>query len=368
MRPALVLLIALVALPAATPAWAGGFMNGVDASSLPAVEAGGAVFRDGDTPGDALAIMKAHGVTAMRIRVWHTPAGGAGDLAEALALARRAAGAGFAIMLDLHYSDTWADPGHQDIPAAWRDLAMPVLADSVRIYTRDVVRAFTACGIALRCVQLGNEITNGMLWDTGRTGGAFDTDMQWDQLCALLRAGNEGLDEAVAAQLRPQVTIHLDRGGDNAGARRFIDRLVSRNVPFDVIGLSYYPWWHGSLAALAANLDDLAVRYGKDVAVVETAYPWTLGWDDDTHNIVGLPSQLLPQYAATPSGQAAFLTEVLGIVRAVPGGRGVGVFWWEPAWIAAPTCGSAWENLALFDGDGRALPALSAFGREPQKR
>ena len=204
--------------------------------------------------------------------------------------------------------------------------------------------------------------------DTTLVGGAFDTDVQWDRLARLLQAGIDGLDEAVAGRIRPQVMIHLDRGGDNAGARRFLDRLVSRNVPFDVIGLSYYPWWHGSPADLAANLGDLAARYGKDIIVVETAYPWTLAWRDNTHNIIGLPAQLLPAYPATPEGQRGFLAAMLDIVHAVPDGRGIGVFWWGAEWIAAPGFGSSWENLALFDGEGRALPALSAFGADPQKR
>lgn len=369
MRPALFSLFALAALLVAAPARAGGFMNGVDASFLPQVEAGGGVFRDDDgSDDDALAILRARGVTTIRVRVWHTPTDGASSLDAGLALAGRAIAAGFDILLDLHYADTWADPGHQPTPAAWAGLAPPALADSVRLYTRDVVRAFAARGATPRCVQLGNEITAGMLWDTGRVGGAFDTDAQWDHLAGLLQAGIAGLDEAVAGRMRPQVMIHLDRGGDNAGARWFLDRLASRNVPFDVIGLSYYPWWHGSPADLAANLDDLAARYGKDVVVVETAYPWTLGWRDGTHNIIGLPSQLLPGYPASPEGQRAFLAGMLDIVRAVPDGRGVGVFWWGAEWIATPGFGSSWENLALFDGEGRALPALSAFGTDPQKR
>jgi arabinogalactan endo-1,4-beta-galactosidase len=326
------------------------------------------VFRDGEAPADALAILRSHGVDTIRIRLWHTPAGGTGGLAEVLALARRAADADCRILLDLHYSDTWADPGHQSAPAAWAGLAMPALADSVRMYTRDILRAFDDRGVVPAVVQLGNEVTCGMLWDSGRVGDAFDTDARWDRFAALLQAGIDGIDEALPAVKRPRVMIHIDRGGDNAGARRFLDRLAARHVDVDVIGLSYYPWWHGSLASLRANLDDLAARYGKDLVVVETAYPWTLGWYDGTRNIVGRPGQLLPDYAATPAGQQAFLAAVLGIVRAVPGGRGAGVIWWAADWIATPGFGSAWENLALFDERGCALPALSAFATGPQKR
>lgn len=352
----------LACLAWTTNACAGAFRRGADVSSLPLVEAGGAVFQVDDAPVDVFAVLRAQGLDTIRLRLWHTPANGEAGLAATLALAGRAQAAGCGILLDLHYSDTWADPGHQTPPAAWHGLAPAVLADSVRCYTRDVLVAFAARGLAPQCVQLGNEITGGMLWDAGRVGGAWDTPAQWDRLALLLRAGIAGIDEALPQGPRPQIMIHLDRGGDNAGARWFLENLAARDVAFDVIGLSYYPWWHGTLAQLEANLDDLAVRYGKDVVVVETAYPWTLGWFDGTHNLVGLPEHLLPGYPATPQGQRDFLAALVAIVRDVPEGRGRGVYWWEPAWIAAPGFGSPWENLTLFDEGGRPLPALGAFG------
>ncbi len=337
-------------------------LRGADVSSLPRVEAGGGVFREGGAPCDALALLRARGLDTVRIRLWHAPVDGSGGLPEALALAERATAAGFGVLLDFHYADTWADPGHQPVPAAWTGLALPVLTDSVRCYTRDVLVAFAARGVVPQCVQFGNEITAGMLWDQGRVGGAWGTSAAWDRLAALLEAAGTGLDEALPTGPRPAVMIHIDRGGDNAGARRFLDNLVARRVGFDLIGLSYYPWWHGGLQALADNLTDLAARYGKGVAVVETAYPWTLAWFDATHNQVGMPTQLLPEFPATPAGQAAFAAAVLAIVRAVPDGLGAGVFWWEPAWIAAPAYGSPWENLTLFADDGSPLPALDALG------
>ena len=155
--------------------------------------------------------------------------------------------------------------------------------------------------------------------------------------------------------------IHIDRGGDVGGATWFFDRLAAQGVDFDVIGLSYYPWWHGTLDDVDATVDSLARRYGKDIIIVETAYPWTLDWHDDTHNLVGLPEQLLPGYPATVDGQRAFLADLIDIVAAAPGGRGRGLFYWAPECISVQGMGSPWENLALFDFNGDLLPSVSAF-------
>ena len=354
-------LLLVAALMAAVPA-AGGW-RGADVSSLPQVEAGGGVFRDGGEPGDALEILAAHGVDLVRLRLWHAPPDGVCGLTSTLALARRAHAAGLSILLDLHYSDTWADPGHQTKPAAWAALPFPILADSVRTYTRDVTAALNAQGTPPALVQTGNEITAGMLWDDGRVGGRFDTPAQWTRLALLLTAAADGLVEACAPAPRPPIVLHVDRGGDNAGARRVCDALIAREAPFEVIGLSFYPWWHGGLEAFEANVDDLVERYDRDVLLVETAYPWTLGWFDDTHNPVGRTDHLLPGYPATPEGQHAFLEAVTGIIDTLPGRRGIGVVYWEPLWIAAPGYGSSWENLAVFDEAGNILPGAWGWAR-----
>ena len=355
------LTVAVAVLAVVSCARAGKFIQGADVSFLPRAEAGGAVYHDNGAPADCLAVLRAHGLTMARLRLRHSPADGHGGLGDVLALAARARAAGLDILLDLHYSDTWADPGHQVKPAAWTALSLAVLRDSVRVYTRDVLTAFDARGLAPAIVQLGNEINAGLLGNEGRVGGSLDTPAQWADLAGLLQAASEGVADAFPAAPRPLVMIHLDRGADNTGARWFLDNLANRKVDFDLIGLSYYPWWHGPLADLETNLHDLASRYGKDIILVETAYPWTLAWFDGTHNAVGLPEQLLPGYPATPAGQRDFLDTLLAMVRAVPEGRGRGVFWWEPEWIATPGPGSSWENVTLFDDQGRALPALGAF-------
>lgn len=349
-----------------TPASGADFMLGADVSFLPQVELGGGVFRQDGVPQEFFSILKSHGLNTIRLRLWHSPADGHSGLAETLAQAERAKGMGFDILLDFHYSDTWADPAHQTKPSAWSSLCMNALADSITAYTRDVLMAFNYRGVSPTMVQLGNEITQGMLWNEGLVGGPFDTPRQWSQLATLLTAATEGVHAAFPVGPTPEIMIHLDSGGNNDACRWYFNHLVDEDVAFDIIGLSYYPWWHGSLDDLENNLNDLAVRYGKDLVVVETAYPWTLGWFDDTHNLVGLQEHLLSGYDASPQGQRLFLERLHEMMVAVPSDRGRGVFWWAPEWVAAPAFGSAWENLTLFDDQGNALPALGPIHTRSQ--
>ena len=162
--------------------------------------------------------------------------------------------------------------------------------------------------------------------------------------------------------------LHIAEGGDNELARGWFDNAVQREVPFDLIGISYYPYWHGTLADLQNNLNDIAIRYDKDIVVVETAYPFTPDDNDTLQNIIRF--QTTRGYPATPEGQVRMLGDVMAIVRAVPNGRGLGIFYWDATWTAVPgngwdpahpTSGNGWENQALFDFDNRALPAMNLF-------
>ena len=338
-------------------------MWGADLSSMARLEAAGAVWTRDGQPGDPLQLMAASGWSLLRLRLWHTPAEPWQDLDSTLALAVRGQAAGFELLLDLHYSDTWADPGHQDPPAAWQGLALPALADSVRAYTRRVLERFADAGVTPRWVQLGNEIDGGLLWPAGRVDGAWDTPAQWSALRQLLRAASLGVEDAFPTGTRPGRLIHLANSGWLAGCSRFLDSLGTAQGPaFETVGLSYYPWWHGAPGQLQATLGGLAQRFGRDLIIVETAYPFTLGWNDNTGNIVGLPGQLLPDYPATPAGQQAFLEMLRARLAAVPGGLGRALLPWEPAWISAPLAGSPWENLCLFDFTGEALLALNLPG------
>lgn len=342
---------------------ASSFIRGVDVSYVTRVEQRGGVYRYADgTPGDVFEILRQSGVNYVRLRVWNDPVEGYCNEADVLALARRARTSGLKILLDFHYSDGWADPEKQVKPAAWQSLSYEQLKTSVYTYTAHVVNALILQDSPPDMVQIGNEITNGMLWDDGRVGpSGFDTQAQWAQLAGLIQAGIDGV-KATGSTAR--IMIHIDRGGDYVGTRDFFDHLIDSGVAFDVIGLSYYSYWHGTLEQLHANLNDLAQRYDQEIVIAETAYPWTLGWNDWTHNVIGLQSQLLPGYEARAAGQTAFLRDVMARVQDAPNERGAGIFYWGGEWISTAitdTNGSSWENQALFDFDGRALETLNIF-------
>ena len=331
------------------------FLKGADVSFIPRISDLGGVYKVDNIPQDPLKIFKDYGFNFIRLKLWHTPAQNYDNLEKILYMARRIKGRGLKFLLNFHYSDTWADPGRQRKPAAWVGVPFTALRDSVYNYTKNVMQALCSQQTLPEMVQLGNEITPGMLWNDGRVGGSFDTPQQWSNLGELLRAGIRGVRESCAAGDSVRIMIHLDRGGDNAACRWYFDNLISQNVAFDVIGLSYYPWWHGTLAAVRANLEDLALRYDKDLVIAETAYPWTLQSGDNTGNIVGNSNQLHAGYPATVEGQAAFLRELLKIVRNVRNQKGKGIFYWAPEYISVQSLGSPWENNALFNFSGNVI-------------
>jgi arabinogalactan endo-1,4-beta-galactosidase len=343
---------------------------GADVSSLNKSEHLGGEYLecrcdDDCTPRPALRILAGAGLDAVRLRVWVSPADGYHDRDELLGLARRAKRRGLGVLVDLHYSDTWADPGRQTKPAAWASHGTAELVQAVYDHTFDVCSSLVAQGTVPDILQLGNELNSGMLWPDGHT---WDPP-NWENLADFLAAGASAV-EACSPQTR--IMLHLANGGDNGLYRWWFDNITQQGVPFDMIGASFYPYWHGSLGDLQWNLNDIASRYDKDVVVVETAYPFTLDGADAAPNLVGLPEQLVPGYAATPAGQAAFIRDLLAIVRAVPNGRGLGAFYWDATWTAVPgngwdpadpASGNSWENQALFDFEGRALPGLGEFRR-----
>jgi arabinogalactan endo-1,4-beta-galactosidase len=340
-------------------------VRGADISFTLQLEAAGVRFSDRGHVRAVERILAGHGANWVRLRVWVNPPAGYSTEASALALAKRAKKAGLRVLLDLHYSDFWADPGHQDTPAAWQGQDLDTLADTVRAYTRGVVADFARQGTPVDAVQIGNEVTAGMLWPVGqiyRSDGAH-----WAEFATLVNAGITGAREGNPRHHRLQVMIQIDRGGDNGGSVWFYDHLAEQGVQFDLIGLSFYPFWHGPLSALQANLNDLATRYGKDMVVAEAAYPWTLGNGDQLGNFVTDQSQLPDgaTYPATPEGQAAYFEALRDVIRAVPGGHGLGFMDWEPEWVPgvgwAPGQGNPNDNLTMFDFSGAALPSLRAF-------
>ncbi len=335
------------------------FYVGGDVSFVTELENNSVVYRDQGISRDLFRILSDHGQNLIRLRLWHTPSVGYNDLADTITKAIRARDVGMDILLDFHYSDTWADPGTQTKPAAWQGQTLAELKSSLYQYTRQSIEALVTAGVTPAMVQVGNEITPGFLWNEGRVGGAFNTPQQWTQFTDLLKEAIRGVRDATPAGEYIQVILHSDRGGDAAGANWFFSNIESRNVSYDLIGLSYYPWWHGQISDFRQTLDLLSTNYSKEIILVETAYPWTLQWFDSQNNFVGLPSQLLAEYPATPAGQAAFLRTIRNEILQTPGG--IGIVYWAPEWIVVSGKGSSWENLALFDNNGELLIGADAM-------
>lgn len=367
-------------------------IRGADVSMTAEIEQRGAVFRSEGAARDLFELLAAQGVNWIRLRLWVDPRdehgepymGGTNDLATTIALARRARAAGHRVLLDLHYSDFWTDPKKQSTPKAWRGLKGADLEARVHDWTADVLSALAAADASPDMVQVGNEITNGMLWPEGRTPKFIDPERRFegedpaafDRLAGLLAAGVA----AVRTSGDARAMFHLDSGGANELYRGWFDQAVARGLDFDVIGLSYYPYWHGTLKDLGANLNDLAERYGRDLVVVETAYAWTGESPAGHHQVFKPELAAAGGYPASPEGQAAYLRDLYAAVADVPGGRGLGIVYWEPAWLpvdgttwasragmeygddVVDESGSSWANQALFDFDGNALPSLRALG------
>jgi arabinogalactan endo-1,4-beta-galactosidase len=287
-----------------------------------------------------------------------------------MSMARRVRDAGLQFLLDIHYSDFWADPSKQNTPQIWQNQDLPTLTTSVYTYTRNVLERLDGQGTRPDIVQIGNEITAGMLWPLGEIY-VGDTP-RWAEFTTLLNAGIKGARDAQQYGKKSRIMVHIDRGGDNGGSRWFFDHIQPYNVDFDLIGLSFYPWWHGPLSALQANLNDLAPRYQKDIIVVETAYPWTLENGDSQPNNVGPTTDLQTSYPPTPAGQLAYMQNILSILAQVPNNRGKGVVYWEPAWIPGvgwePGAGDSWDNMTLFDWSGKALPSIASYDADCRQK
>lgn len=358
------------------------FIKGFDLSTLLEVERCGGKFYDGGPAEDAMTILRRYGANYVRLRLWNDPynAGGrdygAGvcDLPTVLILARRARQNGMKWLLDLHYSDFWADPGKQTVPKAWQGLDEDGLAQAVYRYTLDVLAACRAAGVCPDMVQVGNELSKGLLWPTGKVNN-------WQTICRYVSAGVRAVRET---QPDTPVMVHLDNGGSNTLYRTWFDNYFANGGDCDIIGLSYYPFWHGSLEDLAANMADIGPRYGKDLVIAETSMGFTLDsyarWEglDEENRKGGAAKPALAEkvpFPMTVQGQADFTQALLQRIRQVPEGRGAGLFWWEAAWIPVPGSGwstqggweyvhekgpggNEWANQALFDYDGNALPAL----------
>ena len=360
------------------PGLSANFIKGADVSMLKQIEVSGGKFYDGGIEKEALQILKDHGVNWVRLRVWNNPVdangnglgGGNNDKARTIEIAKRAHELGLKVLLDFHYSDFWADPSKQTKPAAWEGLNTAELQQALYTYTSDVINGLTAVGAMPEMVQIGNETNTGMVWPDGQTTGSGG----YEGWANLIKQGVQAVrdhDPNNSNALRTKIMIHLADGGNNELFRRNFDQLKTRQVDYDVIGFSYYPYWHGPLEDLQANMIDISKRYGKEVLVAENAYAYTLNDGDNFSNNFGPGQEQLGGYKATVQGQAQEVHDVMNAVAQVPDQKGLGVFYWEPDWIPVKGAewsskageGNGWENQAMFDFNGHALPSLDVFNR-----
>lgn len=365
-------------------------IKGADLSSLLEVEACGGVFRDRGKTGDAMEILASYGMNMVRLRLWNDPydengvgyGGGTCDLAAVLTLAGRAKRAGMKWLLDIQYSDFWTDPGCQMPPKTWRELDEQGLENAVYRYTRDVLCACRAAGVEPDVVQVGNELTGGLLWPTGQLWQ--DGQSGWENAVRYLSAGVRAVREEIP---KASTMIHLDHGGKNQLYQEWFDHYFKLGGDCDIIGLSFYPCWHGKMPDLAANMNDLALRYGKDLVVVEAGTAFTSdsyaayeGLDESCRKgpTAGVDMAEELEYPMTTEGQTAYIRDLMRAICAVPENRGRGFCWWEPAWLPVPGSswakragweyigkqgpeGNEWANQTLFDFDGNVLSTLAAI-------
>ncbi|WP_082105257.1 glycosyl hydrolase 53 family protein [Demequina subtropica] len=367
-----------------------GFIDGVDVSSLVALEDSGVTFHDFDgDEADLFDVLAEADIDYVRVRVWNDPydatgngyGGGTVDVERATEIGQRATAAGMRVLVDFHYSDFWADPSKQKAPKAWAALSTAEKADEVEAFTAETLEAMRVAGVDVGMVQVGNETNNAVAGVTG-----------WDGMAQIFSAGSAAVRDVFPDAL---VALHFtnpETAGRYAGYAAALD---ARGVDYDVFASSYYPYWHGTAANLTSVLSDVADTYGKQVMVAETSWAYTLEDGDGHTNVIKAESDLAGLYPASVQGQATAVRDVIAAVSAI-GEAGIGVFYWEPAWLPVGTPaelesnkvlwerdgsgwassyageydpddagvwygGSAWDNQALFDADGYPLESLRVF-------
>lgn len=364
------------------------FFLGMDVSSVLSLEASGVRYRDTDgTEKDLFALLSENGVNLIRVRVWNDPfdsdgngyGGGNNNIEAAVEIGRRAAAYGLPLLVDFHYSDFWADPSKQQTPKAWEGMDIKAKAEALYTYTADCLSRLKAEGIRVSMVQLGNE-----------TNGRMCGERIWMNIVHhLMKAGSRAVREVYPDAL---VAVHFTNPESADTMLNYASKLAYYDLDYDVFGTSYYPYWHGTLDNLRQVLGEIAETYGKKVMVMETSYAYTLEDGDFSGNTIGEGGGYEKYWPVTVQGQS---NELQDVVRTVQEAGGIGVCWWEGAWIPVgtesfeensrlwETYGSGWassfagsydpadagkyyggcacENQAMFDFEGRALPSLATF-------
>lgn len=357
------------------------FINGADISILDEMEQSGAVYKVNGKQKDPLTILKDNGVNYVRLRLWVDPydssgnpyGAGTNDLSKSIKLARRAKINGLKVLLDFHYSDFWVDPGKQTLPKSWENQTFEQLNSSVYHYTVDVLNKMKSQGLYPDMIQIGNELNSGLLWPYGKSWGG--DGQEFIRLATFLKSGVKAVKDTQNSDI--PIMLHLADGGDKSVFQWWLDEITNQSVDFDIVGISYYPYWHGSLADLAENMDNISERYNKKVVVVETAYANTLNNLDQKINAFTKNEEDSGGYKANQDGQYQFLTDLVDKIKDVKKNNGLGFFYWEPLWYntnvswatqagmsylgVSDLTGNEWENQAVFDFSGNALRGIKAF-------
>lgn len=362
------------------------WIKGMDISSLIEVENCGGKFFDQGKQDDAILILQRYGMNFARLRIWNDPyskdgipyGAGTNDLPRTIQMAQRLKKVGIKWMLDFHYSDFWADPGKQNMPKAWLDKNQDQVTCAVYEYTLFTLRVLAQNNLLPDIVAVGNEISNGLLWPYGKYPN-------FDGITSFI---NAGIDAVHTVSPNIATMLHLDNGGNNELYRKWFDQYFeSGGKDFEYLGLSYYPFWHGSLDQLRENMHDLALRYQKDLIVAEVSMGHSL---EDYASYEKLEPRQRKGMAAnrtlatrvpypmTPLGQCQFMKDFMQLIADVPNNRGKGFVYWEPAWLPVPGCewandvalqytgesgpgGNEWANQTLFDYAGNTLPVLECI-------
>lgn len=352
-----------------------GFYFGADLSYVNQVLDHNGVYKDGGSVKNPYQIFKDHGTNLVRLRLWHNPSwtkevyGAQGtqlyndlfDVAKSMRLAKEQ---GLPVLLDFHYSDTWADPENQKIPAAWKEIKdITVLSDSVYNYTYKTLQYLNAQGIMPELVQIGNETNCGMLYTDAPDGfpACNVCNGAWQQFGTVVKGAIDAVKAVSAVStVKTKIILHV---ADPKNVEWWFDNIIAKGgvTNFDMVGFSYYPLWHPTvtLDQLSDRVAAFKNKYSRPVIMLETAYPWTTGSDDAYNNNFGNESAIAG-YPFSKNGQSDLLIK---LTQEMLDGGGQGVVYWEPAWISSGMkdlwgTGSSWENCAFFDFEGNAIESI----------
>lgn len=341
------------------------FVMGADLSYINEIQDYNGVYRDSGNISDPFRIFKDHGANVIRVRLWNNPAwmaeltGGKiySNLTDVEKTIRRAKNEGMAVCLDLHYSDTWADPQKQGIPAAWQGLGLEKLSDSLYSFTFNTLEYLKSKNLTPEIIQIGNEINTGLLWPVGEV-----TNENWQNVAVLLKSGIKAVrDFSQHSDIKPKIMLHV---AQFQNVTWWTDGIINKGgvTDFDIIGISHYAKWStvSSFLKIDQFIRTIRSKYSKQVMIAEVAYPWTNNNADSYNNIIS-GADTVAGFPATPEGQYEYMKE---LTRVVYSAGGSGIFYWEPAWITSNLpdqwgTGSAWDNCTFFDFQGNTLPAIN---------